>query len=108
MKTTNPANQKYAKVHGIHITEQLELGFFLNLVSMILKLLARIGGWEIVSKGLEVFFFSRKEAKAFVLLRRRQSSTQNSAKPTQGVWGLAPKETNSLTKAQEAKSSSIS
>jgi hypothetical protein len=36
-------------------------------------------------------FFSRKETKALVLLRRRQFSTQSSAKPTQGVWGLAPK-----------------
>jgi hypothetical protein len=37
------------------------------------------------------FFFSRKEAKALVLLRRKQF--YNSAKPTLGVWGLAPKET---------------
>jgi hypothetical protein len=30
-----------------------------------------------------VFFFSRKEAKALVLLRRRLSAAQTSAKPTQ-------------------------
>jgi hypothetical protein len=35
--------------------------------------------------------FSRKEAKAFVLLRRRLWATQSSAKPTQGVWGRAPR-----------------
>jgi hypothetical protein len=37
------------------------------------------------------FFFPEKEAKSVVLLRRRQFHTQNSAKPTLGVWGLAPK-----------------
>jgi hypothetical protein len=40
---------------------------------------------------LGVFFFSRKETKALVLLRRRQFHTQNAAKPTLGVWGLASK-----------------
>jgi hypothetical protein len=43
-----------------------------------------------------VFFFSRKEAKALVLLRRRQHQTQTSAKPTLGVWGLAPKKPTNL------------
>jgi hypothetical protein len=42
------------------------------------------------------FFFSRKEAKALVLLRRRSFLTQFSAKPTLGVWGLAPKKTTNL------------
>jgi hypothetical protein len=36
------------------------------------------------------FFFSRKEAKALVLLRRMLGLTQTSAKPTLGVWGRAP------------------
>jgi hypothetical protein len=40
-----------------------------------------------------VFFFSMKEAKSVVLLRRRSVLTQNSAKPTGGFWGLAPKKT---------------
>jgi hypothetical protein len=40
-----------------------------------------------------VFFFSRKEAKAVVLLRRRLWATQPSAKPTLGVWGRAPSKT---------------
>jgi hypothetical protein len=42
---------------------------------------------------LSGFFFSRKEAKALVLLRRRLWATQTSAKPTQGVWGRAPSKT---------------
>jgi hypothetical protein len=39
---------------------------------------------------MTIFFFSRKEAKALVLLHRG-SHYRNSAKPTQGVWGLAPR-----------------
>jgi hypothetical protein len=42
-----------------------------------------------------IFFFSRKESKALVLLRRRLWATQTSAKPTQGVWGHCPQEINS-------------
>jgi hypothetical protein len=38
------------------------------------------------------FFFQKKKQKAFVLLRRRFLEAHNSAKPTQGVWGRAPKE----------------
>jgi hypothetical protein len=37
-----------------------------------------------------VFFFSRKEAKAFVLRRRRLWAAQPSAKPTQGSGGVPP------------------
>jgi hypothetical protein len=40
--------------------------------------------------GLTIFFFSRKEAKALVLLRRSWFGTQNSAKPTQGSGGVPP------------------
>jgi hypothetical protein len=51
-----------------------------------------------------VFFFSRKEAKALVLLRRRLWTAHNSAKPTQGVWGLAPRYlTNNLRSIIETK-----
>jgi hypothetical protein len=35
--------------------------------------------------------FPEKEAKSVVLLRRRLWAAQNSAKPTQGVWGRAPR-----------------
>jgi hypothetical protein len=42
----------------------------------------------------DFFLFPEKETKSVVLLRRRQPYTQNSAKPTQGVWGLAPKKNN--------------
>jgi hypothetical protein len=38
----------------------------------------------------EMFFFSRKEAKALVLLRRSLCLTQLSAKPTQGSGGVPP------------------
>jgi hypothetical protein len=40
------------------------------------------------------FFFQKKKQKAFVLLRRKRLATQNSAKPTQGVWGRAPRKPN--------------
>jgi hypothetical protein len=39
-----------------------------------------------------IILFPEKEAKSVVLLCRRLLSTHNSAKPTLGVWGLAPKE----------------
>jgi hypothetical protein len=42
----------------------------------------------------DFFLFPEKETKSVVLLRRRYSHTQNSAKPTLGVWGLAPKKNN--------------
>jgi hypothetical protein len=40
---------------------------------------------------IALFFFQKKKQKAFVLLRRKRSHTHTSAKPTLGVWGLAPK-----------------
>jgi hypothetical protein len=48
---------------------------------------------ETFTNSCRTFFFSRKEAKALVLLRRRVWATQPSAKPTQGVWGRAPSKT---------------
>jgi hypothetical protein len=44
-----------------------------------------------------LFFFQKKKQKAFVLLRRRALLTRNSAKPTLGVWGLAPKKNHSYS-----------
>jgi hypothetical protein len=44
--------------------------------------------------------FPEKEARSVVLLYKRQLDAQTSAKPTQGVWGRAPKtiwSTNILT-----------
>jgi hypothetical protein len=38
-----------------------------------------------------ILLFPEKEAKSVVLLRRRPLAAQPSAKPTLGVWGLAPK-----------------
>jgi hypothetical protein len=37
------------------------------------------------------FLHAEKEAKSVVPLRRRSLHTRNSAKPTQGVWGHAPR-----------------
>jgi hypothetical protein len=42
-----------------------------------------------------VLIYPGKGAKDIVLLRRRRLHSQTSAKPTLGVWGLAPKETMS-------------
>jgi hypothetical protein len=39
----------------------------------------------------DILLFPEKEAKSVALLRRRIPHTPKSAKPTQGVWGLAPK-----------------
>jgi hypothetical protein len=38
-----------------------------------------------------ILLFPEKEAKSVVLLRRILGEARNSAKPTQGVWGRAPR-----------------
>jgi hypothetical protein len=42
--------------------------------------------------GNPVLRFPEKKQKAVVLLRRRRWAARTSAKPTLGVWGLAPKD----------------
>jgi hypothetical protein len=44
------------------------------------------------SYALGIFLFPEKETKSVGLLRGRSPYAQTSAKPTQGGWGLAPKE----------------
>jgi hypothetical protein len=39
------------------------------------------------------FFFQKKKQKALVCFAEDLWAPKNSAKPTQGVWGLAPKKT---------------
>jgi ribosomal protein L24E len=63
--------------------------FFSRKEAKALVLLRRSPFLVIISR--LILFFSRKEAKALVLLRRNLLFAQTSAKPTQGVWGLAPK-----------------
>jgi hypothetical protein len=47
-----------------------------------------------VNSFCEILLFPEKEAKSVVPLRGRPWATQNSAKPTQGVWGHAPRKTS--------------
>jgi hypothetical protein len=57
-----------------------------------LTLLFRLENKPIYLTYFSKFFFQKMKQKALVLLRRRQSDAQTSAKPTQGVWGRAYKE----------------
>jgi hypothetical protein len=48
-------------------------------------------GSAMKSRWVEFLLFPEKEAKSVGLLRSGAHTTQTSAKPTLGVWGLAPK-----------------